>query len=163
MNDDPLPLIHSIYWLESSMILEVPNISPMLLKNTGLAHVHLVQNKAVKAFGSTLPPPLTDFFNTLDKIDWPSHGNKKNSDYSQWSSDRFSDTWGSFLEHPEASQDSQYATIKNMYESINKAVGKKISSSSSTTNDMSTTNNVASNPSLKKSKKKKKKTSSSNN
>lgn len=83
MNVDPYPLINAIYWLETSMLLEKPNPPPMLLKNTGLAHVHLVQNKALTPLlatvaaasgggdGTALPYPKIDLFNSINLLQWP--------------------------------------------------------------------------------------------
>ncbi len=131
-NTDPLPLVEAIYFLESCIYLERgvantsthskispyssvndPNakISALLLKNAGLGHVHLVQNKLLNDHDSESYEPINDLFQTLDEINWPISGNIK-----KWSSDRFLVLWGSFLSHPDAKQDHQYETIKNIYE-----------------------------------------------
>lgn len=131
-NVDPLPLVEAIYFLESCIYLErgVANISAhskispyssvndqnakisaLLFKNAGLGHVHLVQNKLLNDHDSDLYEPINDLFQTVDAIKWPINGSIK-----KWSSDRFLVLWGSFLSHPDAKQDHQYETIKNIYE-----------------------------------------------
>ncbi len=141
-NIDPLPLVEAIYFLESCIYLERgvantsdntvkispystvndPNakINALLLKNAGLGHVHLVQNKIVNDQDAEVYEPMNDLFHTLDEINWPTNGNIK-----KWSSDRFLVLWGSFLSHPDAKQDHQYETIKNIYE---KALGASATS-----------------------------------
>ena len=71
---DPLSLVQSLYWLESALYFEGGlhgSASSALLKNIGLAHVNLIQNKNIPA-GSALPPrPVDDVLGTLQHIGWP--------------------------------------------------------------------------------------------
>lgn len=100
--DDPLPLVDAAYWLESACIFEsqgglTPNRTAFpsavdatsgqsvlltrcplsLLKNAGLAHVHLVQNKQLAALPA-LPAPTKDFFLTIStgSLTWPSSADR---------------------------------------------------------------------------------------
>ncbi len=75
---DYQPLIAAIYFLESAIYLEsVSNstrgLSAGLLKNAGLAHVNLIQNKLVPSNGNNgYPLPYgKDILFTSDKINWP--------------------------------------------------------------------------------------------
>jgi hypothetical protein len=73
-NQDPQPLIDAIYWIETVYRLEGEESTPTsLLKNGGLAHLHLVQNKvlAVDYHDSHRLAPTKDIFHTLKAIDWP--------------------------------------------------------------------------------------------
>jgi hypothetical protein len=67
--------VKSIYWLESTLLFEgglaSSSASSALLKNIGLAHVNLIQNKLL-AQDSPLPSrPFDDVLGTLEGIDWP--------------------------------------------------------------------------------------------
>lgn len=42
-----------------------------------------------------------------------------------WSTDRFVATWGEFLQRPDAVNDAQYTTIKDMYAVATGATAKK--------------------------------------
>ncbi len=70
---DANPLVHAIYWLESALAMEGLNHSATsLLKNVGLGHVHLVQNKLLSGIASgLLPAPDHDIFGSLETIAWP--------------------------------------------------------------------------------------------
>lgn len=110
-SEDPIPLINAQYWLESAMILEEDRFGKVpttMLKNTGLGYVHFVQNKLIP---DPFPKPLTDTFITIQsgRLYWPKE------DPKSWASVRFSQTWGEFLTRPDAKDDSQYPTMKNMY------------------------------------------------
>ena len=71
---DPSALLEAVYWLETSVILEEGDPMTSLLKNAGLSHLHLLQNKAVKQAGN-LPTPALDIFQSLGVIKWPSKEN----------------------------------------------------------------------------------------
>lgn len=64
---DAKPLVYAVYWLETAYWLEGEECGSALLKNAGLSHVHLIQNKILK----TLKPPTVDLFHSLSAIDWP--------------------------------------------------------------------------------------------
>lgn len=66
-NVDAKPLIHAVYWLETAYLLDGKNCGSALLKNAGLGHVHLIQNKVLKSF----KPPKVDLFHSLEGIQWP--------------------------------------------------------------------------------------------
>ncbi|RYH19587.1 DUF2723 domain-containing protein [archaeon] len=68
---DAKALVDAVYWLETSLYLEggLANSPSGLLKNAGLGHVHLVQNKALKE-SEPLPLPL-DVHNSTEHIQWP--------------------------------------------------------------------------------------------
>ena len=83
---DIQPLIDAVYWLESSYYLEVEDgsrVPSSLLKNVGLAHVHLIQNPILaklvnpKRIINNLPKPSIDYFKTLDLIEWPYKDNEE--------------------------------------------------------------------------------------
>lgn len=65
------PLIDATYWLETAYLLDGPEVAPAsLLKNMGLAHVHLLQNAKLKD-ANTLGLPTKDIFNSTTAIGWP--------------------------------------------------------------------------------------------
>jgi hypothetical protein len=108
---DPIPLIEAAYWLETAILLEKNNPSTILLKNAGLAHVHLVQNKLIDSLNLNggYPMPMSDIFQTIELLNWPI-----SKDSKTWSADRFAALWGLFLTREDAISDHQYATIKKM-------------------------------------------------
>lgn len=116
--NDSLPLVDAVYWLESAIAMEEaaqPDFTKLmyiLYKNSGLGHVHLVQNKLLGE--QVLPPPAHDHFRTLDTMGWPLAGGSQGN-WKKWSTDRFTYTWGRFLEHPHGKQDPQYEVIRGMY------------------------------------------------
>lgn len=123
-NSDPQPLVDAIYWLETSVLLEQTganglerNLSAVpasLLKNAGLGHVHLIQNKMLNA---SMPLLFSfDFFQSGRTIGWPS----KKRDWKLWSADQFAIYWGAFIEMPDARSDPQYETIRSTYERATK-------------------------------------------
>ena len=75
---DPRPLVDAVYWLESSLLLELGHFSGAnmsyiptpVLKNLGLAHVHLSQCKLLSS-DKPLMPPSTDHFKTVNLMKWP--------------------------------------------------------------------------------------------
>jgi hypothetical protein len=69
-NEDPAPLVYALYLIETAILFESPTVPSMLLKNAGLGHVHLVQNKLLKT-EPRLSEPEKDIFNSLDAIGWP--------------------------------------------------------------------------------------------
>jgi hypothetical protein len=76
---DGSALVYAMYLLESAIVLDSDGLhsgrmdqfpATTLLKNAGLAHVHLVQSKTISSDRPlTLPGP--DVFATLDRIGWP--------------------------------------------------------------------------------------------
>jgi hypothetical protein len=70
--EDIKPLIDSLYFLETALAFEGLDHAPSaLLKNTGLAHIHLLQNPLAKD-KKKLPKPTKDVFNSTIAIHWPS-------------------------------------------------------------------------------------------
>lgn len=69
----PESLVRSLYWLESALFFEGGiNSSPSsLLKNTGLAHVNLIQSKLMPQKGGLSARPSGDVLGTLEHINWP--------------------------------------------------------------------------------------------
>ena len=67
-NVDAKPLVHAVYWLETAYMLDGKSCWSALLKNAGLGHVHLIQNKVLKSF----KPPKVDLFQSMERIQWPS-------------------------------------------------------------------------------------------
>ena len=145
---DPLPLIDAIYWLESAVALESHTLRKgdrvpyPLLKNTGLAHVHLIQSKLLRKIleerGDKALPLPNDVLNTASMIEWPGYltdGSWAGAPlspqelenptyiatvYRDWSTSRFVKLWGRFIEDPDAKNDPQFLTIKTMYEAATK-------------------------------------------
>jgi hypothetical protein len=150
-----MPLLHAVYGLESAILYEIkaeqetakvlsfprigvkedifrPTPPTSLLKNTGLAHVHLMKNmilsKGPDGVGSSttqakfLPSIDRDVFGTLEEIKWPSSSkymvDPDKDTYIQWSSARFLYCWGEFINRQDARQDPQYAVIKQTYDSL---------------------------------------------
>lgn len=78
-------LVEAVYWLESVCAMELQSraadndtssFTPShLLKNAGLAHMHLVRTDALKD-SARLPPPKMDLFQSLAKgtVAWPTDG-----------------------------------------------------------------------------------------
>jgi hypothetical protein len=62
-----------------------------MLKNAGLGHLHIVQNKLIPSDGP-MPTVTIDLFNTLDRMNWPTEKCK------EWSAERFRTLWGMFLD-----------------------------------------------------------------
>lgn len=75
---DPNPLLQSIYWLETALHFEsshpedVKTVGKvtMLLKNTGLAHLHLVRNTLIAAASPMPYPVIRDVLSSLDRLNW---------------------------------------------------------------------------------------------
>jgi hypothetical protein len=71
---DYKPILNAVYVLESTIYfersIEGGKPSSALLKNTGLAHVNLIQNKLIPQ-SNKLPKPMGDIFNTTSQIEWP--------------------------------------------------------------------------------------------
>jgi hypothetical protein len=72
---DPTSLVESIYWLESTLLYEGgltnSSASSSLLKNIGLAHVNLIQNKLIPQNTPLPAKPFGDVLGTLRDINWP--------------------------------------------------------------------------------------------
>jgi hypothetical protein len=69
-NENNRPLIEAVYFIESAHYFEGNDSTPTsLLKNLGLAHLHLVQNKLLS--DNYLPKPKKDLFHTLKIMEWP--------------------------------------------------------------------------------------------
>jgi hypothetical protein len=79
---NPAPLIDAVYWIEAALELDAAFHSDTLqqpsslLKNAGLAHAHLVQNKLIKDehSGGALQLPLSyDVLRPLigHHVSWP--------------------------------------------------------------------------------------------
>ena len=125
-SQDPAPLINAAYWLESCVVLESlegGTIPAHVLKNAGLAHLHLVQNNQLKEGAPLLVDG--DIFGLIETVDWPTSEKIANGmDWRKWSAERFLHYWGNFLQRPEAASDKQYDTIKSMYETVSAAESK---------------------------------------
>lgn len=82
-NTDPNPLLDAVFWSEVGITLEkgfirddVPTPPTSLLKNAGLGHAHIVQNKLIKEgekYGEYPIPQSFDVFQTIlgPEVDWP--------------------------------------------------------------------------------------------
>lgn len=71
---DPTSLVKSVYWLESALHFEggvKGSASSALLKNIGLAHVNLIQNKLLPQDAALPARPFDDVLGTLEHIGWP--------------------------------------------------------------------------------------------
>ena len=74
------PLVDAVYFLESSYNFEGEAAPTSLLKNVGLAHVHLIQNSLLSKKDdkhrsvNNLQLPSVDYFHSLDDIEWPYKG-----------------------------------------------------------------------------------------
>mmetsp|Transcript_21047 Transcript_21047/g.30398 ORF Transcript_21047/g.30398 Transcript_21047/m.30398 type:complete len:795 (-) Transcript_21047:201-2585(-) len=112
-SQDYRPLVNAVYWLESAVYYEGGEVhgnpSAALLKNTGLAHVNLIQNKLF-ASDKALPRPMNDILGSLEGIGWP-----VSDRWKTWSTERFIETWGQFLNRAESKSDPQIETIRQMY------------------------------------------------
>jgi len=142
------PLVEAVYWMESAYLIEgapdlvfsnhsrsaltiegaqaagdpaasidATRVPAHLLKNAGLAYLHLVRSSSAPS--SSMPNPQQDPFLTIQRglLLWPL-ASEKDSQWKLWASARFSFFWGNFLKHPDATKDSQYVTIKNMYAAV---------------------------------------------
>lgn len=116
---DVRPLVDAAYWLESAIWKEGgPQAAhTSLLKNAGLAHVHLIQSKLV-GDEQPLPTPM-DVHGTLQQLAWP-----EGKGWHGWCSERFMDHWKLFLLRPDAVHDQQYSTVKQMYAKVNEAMSR---------------------------------------
>lgn len=125
--DDPVPLTNAVYWLEAAVVLETSHggkAPSSLLKNAGLGHLHLVQSLLLK---EKVPLVLDeDLFGIEDYVEWPTDKRVAGGmDWKAWSAERFLYYWGAFLERPDAKEDHQYKTIKDMHDKV-AAVQNKI-------------------------------------
>ena len=99
------------------------NMTTANVKNMGLAHVHLVRSTKGKAPPPTVPDILGasgllhDAQQPFEKL----HPQAVSADWKPWSSSRFQVGWGDFLQRPEAVQDPQYETIRDLYAKVTTA------------------------------------------
>lgn len=158
------PLIDAVYLIESAVILEglVSNetlshrqdgdfhldhgrgrVPTPVLKNAGLAHMHLVRHPQLQSV-PVLRQPTHDHFSTSRFIGWPSlppnvledyqSSDDRDEEYSEtslkakygydwkaWSAGRFMHHWGLFLQREDAQRDSQYQTIAQIYTQVDKS------------------------------------------
>ena len=151
---DPLPLLSSVYYLESTLYKEFiavnetahlptrqrigvreevvrPTPSTALLKNTGLAHVYLLKSKNIGrnedgSESNFLPLPNHDVFKTYKSLNWPGKDNNEyHEPWIQWSANRFLYCWGEYLKREDAREDPQYDTIKATYDTMHSLFTKK--------------------------------------
>ena len=100
--------------------MTTPNV-----KNMGLAHVHLV--RSTKAPKGSLPPAvpdplgdsklLSDDMRTFREL----HPAATGTEWKTWASTRFQVGWGDFLSRPDARDDAQYETIRDLYAKVTTA------------------------------------------
>ena len=119
---DATYLYEAAMWFETLYRYD-RNMSTANVKNMGLAHVHLVRSTKGKA-----PPPIVpdilgasrllhDEQQTFEQL----HPQAMSPDWKTWSSSRFQVGWGDFLGRPEAVQDPQYETIRDLYAKVTTA------------------------------------------
>jgi hypothetical protein len=121
-NENPNPLIYAVYLLETAISFEInarSDPSPALLKNAGLGHIHMVQNKKLPS--DKLPFPAYDLFGSLKVMEWPA---PEDTEWKKWSSEKFIVYWGEFLARPEAKNDHQYEMIKGLHAQASNALKK---------------------------------------
>ena len=89
-----------------------PPIPASLLKNIGLGHVYLIQNKVLDP---AVPIKFSfDFFMSAKQMGWPGSG-KSSSDWRLWAAERFAEYWGAFVRHPDGVKDPQYETVRDTW------------------------------------------------
>ena len=94
----------------------------------GLAHVHLVRSTKEAKPLPFIPDPLGDA--RLLHPDDPKtfaeiHPDAATADWKGWASSRFQVSWGEFLARPDATNDAQYDTIKDLYTRVVTAGGSR--------------------------------------
>lgn len=68
---NPKPLVNAMYWLESACLLEEGKAPTALLKNAGLAHVHMIQNKVLTPSDDITEFIGPDFLRTKARLNLP--------------------------------------------------------------------------------------------
>lgn len=155
LKEEPAPvdaLIASVYFLEAALFYEryLPTDSTAiwqglnsnttklgkpptaLLKNAGLAYLHVIKSKGiVTADFESFYKAGFDIFHLIlgahPKILWPMVDETEDEavDVKVWCVSKFVDHWGQFLARKDAKSDSQYDTIKSIYETATGSANKK--------------------------------------
>lgn len=115
-------LYEAAMWFEQLYAYDV-NMTTANVKNMGLAHVHLVRSTKGKAPVPSVPDIL-GASGLLSDVSVPFaelHPQAVGADWKTWSSARFQVGWGDFLSRPDAAQDPQYATIRDLYAKVTTA------------------------------------------
>jgi hypothetical protein len=124
---DVQPLIDAMYWIETAVLLDgKENVMTSVLKNAGLAHIHLIQNPILSGRQS-LELPTNDVFDSVKLLSWPV---ANDDSWKLWCSQKFLHYWGLFLERPDAQADGQFATIKTMHAKTKEILMPHLSSKS---------------------------------
>lgn len=122
-------LIEATQWLEYCLEYD-GHLPTHTVKNSGLADVHLVRSR-VDATKRRALPNVPDIFGRKPILS-PSmlsfaqlHPRAGGSEWKTWASERFSMAWGEFLNRADATEDPQYDTIRDIYDSVIKQAALK--------------------------------------
>mmetsp|Transcript_22145 Transcript_22145/g.33237 ORF Transcript_22145/g.33237 Transcript_22145/m.33237 type:complete len:792 (+) Transcript_22145:73-2448(+) len=121
-----LALFESAVWMEYVKLNDVEHsLTPGLVKNLGLAYMHIVRSKTSTNFAeieNALKNPEMGGVDLLEGMSdlLPSH---EEIDWKTWASRRWNLSWGEFLRMNGAEMDSSYASVKNIYNGVMQATG----------------------------------------
>lgn len=107
-------------WIEMARLNDkMTSESPSVWKNLGLGYMSIVRNKekSIPAIGDIFQGSANSFLTeSMINIWWDRKGDV--NEWKAWSTTRWSDTWGLFLEMKGANQDPSYEGVKSMYDSV---------------------------------------------
>lgn len=115
-------LIEAAQWLEYCLEYDA-HLPTHTVKNSGLANVHLVRSRVDANRRRALPkvpdilgskPILSPSMLSFEEL----HPRASGPEWKTWASERFSKAWGEFLNRTDATQDPQYSTIKDIYDTV---------------------------------------------
>ena len=129
-------LLRAAAWLELSVNLD-DGLKTSVLKNLGLAYMHVVRDKRALPGRRAGLAPLAAWAVSLDEARRAALASRgENSSlvpaarnvvpdeafpdggWKTWASDRFQTNWGLFLKREDATADASYASIKSIYETV---------------------------------------------
>ena len=111
--------VEVVVWLEVAISLDEKLAkSPSMQKNLGLAYMNIVRSKETNF-------PIVDdiFFNETKKKERWAPG--PNEDWKAWATNKWQLSWGEFLKMDSAHKDTDFHTIRQIYESVMKSAQAK--------------------------------------
>ena len=124
---DPALLLEAAVWFEHCAAYDA-NMSTPSTKNLGLAHVHLVRSTKAPGPLPFVPDPVgaAGILHAAGGEPFAAlHPGAATPEWKAWASARFQAMWGEFLARPDATNDAQYDTIKDLYTKVVTAGGGK--------------------------------------
>lgn len=111
-------LVEAVLWQEVAISLDEKLAKSPLQKNLGLACMNIVRSKEANF-------PIVDdiFFNETKKKERWAPG--PNEDWKAWATNKWQLSWGEFLQMDSARQDTDFHTIRRIYETVMKSAETK--------------------------------------